>query len=187
MHNILSSNINPGTPLSPEGYAKRFFFGQQRLLPETEILRQFQSGGFLDLTEQPTVDAVASSNALTLIGARTDSLWRRHLGLDDALCRRPDLLEFNPLYRVEGETDELILRAVWPSDALRKECTGTTSLLPEWIREPWRIVEEILMARSGGSFSADVRRLVRSFVLVSLPECYPRLHLPLRAVIEQQA
>jgi SAM-dependent methyltransferase len=187
MHNALSANMNPGVPLSPEGYAKRFFFGQQRLLSETEILRQFQAGGFLDLTEQSTLDTIASHNALTLIGARTDLLWTRHLGVDDALCRRPDLLAFNPLYRVEGSTDELLLRAMWPSDTLRRECTGTIPLPPESVRVPLRIVEEISMARSGGLLSADVRRLVRSAVLVSLPQCYPRLDLPLYAVMDQQA
>ena len=187
MHNALSSNINPGAPLSPAGYAKRFLFGQQRLLSETEILRQFQTGGFLDLTEQPTLDAISSHHALTLIGARTDLLWTQHLGVDDALCRRQDLLEFNPLYRVEEATDELLLRAMWPSDTLRRECTGTTPLLPELVRLPLHIVEEILMARSGGVLSADVRRLVRSAVLVSLPQCYPRVDLPLYAVIDQQA
>jgi hypothetical protein len=162
-------------------------FGQQRLLSETEILRQFQTGGFLDLTEQPTLDTISSHNALTLIGARTDLLWTQHLGVDDALCRRQDLLEFNPLYRVEEATDELLLRAMWPSDTLRRECIGTTLLLPELVRVPLRIVEEILMARSGGVLSADVRRLVRSAVLVSLPQCYPRVDLPLYAVMNQQA
>ena len=157
---------------------KRFLFGHQRLLPEAEILRQFQAGGFLDLTEQPTIDMLSSNNALTLIGARSDLLWRRHLGLDNKLCYRPDLLEFNPLYCIERGKEEFILRAVWPSDSLRRECIGTPPLLPDIVRVPFHTLAEIKTVRSGGLLSAEVRQLIRSFVLVSLPECYPRMDLP---------
>jgi hypothetical protein len=67
---------------------------------------------------------------------------------------------------------------------LRKECTGTTLLLLELVRVALRIVKEIIMARSGGLLSADVQRLVRSTVLVSLPQCYPLVDLPLYAVMK---
>jgi hypothetical protein len=106
------------------------------------ILQQFQTGGFLDLTEQSTLAAISSHNALTLISARINVLWSRHLGMDDAQCRYPDLLELDPLYRVEEAADELLLRVVWPSDTLRKECTSTTPLLPKLVRVPSCIVKE---------------------------------------------
>lgn len=175
MHNANGNNVNPGVPLTARGYAMRFTFGQQRLVAEREVLRQFQADGSLDLTEQASIEALDSSNAITLMGARNASMWRRHEFLDDALCRRPDLLSFNPLYRVERVADGLMARATWPSESLRIECAGTAlNCVPETIHLPYRIVEEIAAARVEGTLSNEVRKLLRSFVLVCLPECYPR-------------
>lgn len=172
MHNASATNVNPGAPLDPRGYSQRFAFGQQRLLAETEILRQFQHDGSLDLTHQPPAAGLDSSNALTLVGARTEDLWRRHTDLDAALARRPDLLELNPLYRLEKGRDELIATAAWPSESLRRECMGTPPLLPESVRISSRTQQEIIAARTGGPLPAVVRELLRSFVLVPVPGCY---------------
>jgi SAM-dependent methyltransferase len=174
MHNVKGMNENPGTPLSADGYAKRFSFGRQRLMAEPEILRQFQTEGSLDLTAQADVDSLASSHALTLVGARTDTLWDKHASLDDALCRRPDLLRFNPIYEVKKTADGLNLTSAWPSDSLRLECIGRMPILPETACVPSRVVDEIAALRTSRSLSDDVRKLLRSFVLVSLPSCYPR-------------
>jgi len=174
MHNLTAENGNPGAPLSTEGYAVRFSFGHQRLVPEHEVLHQFQANGCLDLTAQSDPISMTSCNALTLLGARTEKLWNKHSGLDDALCRRPDLLGFNPLYHVENVPDGLMLRSVWPSEPLRQECIGNMPVLPEAVHVPQHVVEEIVELRSAGTLSDDVRKLLRSFVLVILPECYPR-------------
>ena len=52
MHNGACENLNPGTPLGVSGYRKRFAFGEQCLLAEAEILRQFCADGALDLSAQ---------------------------------------------------------------------------------------------------------------------------------------
>jgi hypothetical protein len=158
-----------------EGYAARFSFGQQRLMSEHEILHQFQTSASLDLTERSDVRSLVSSHALTLVGGRTESLWRKHAGLDDALCRRPDLLGFNPLYRAERVSDGLMLRSAWPSESLCRECVGEIHILPEAVHVRQHVLDDIIEARASGSLSDDVRKLLRSFVLVSLPECYPRV------------
>ena len=177
MHNAKRDNVNPGVPLDSEGYSQRFAFGHWRMLPESEILRQFRADGSLDLVRQPPAAAVDSSHALTLIGARTDELWRLHAGLDTALTRRPQLLEFNPLYRVERTPDGVLAMADWPSDALRRECAEPAPLLGETVHVSAKTLEEIATARAGGGLSGEVRTLLRSFVLVPLPECYPRTGL----------
>lgn len=174
MHNIDGENENPGAPLSADAYAERFDFGRKRLISEAEVLRQFQESGSLDLTTPPEVRSLALSPSLTLVGARTESLWGKHAGLDDFLCRRPDLIDFNPLYRIERTSDGLMLRSVWPSDSLRRECVGKTPILPESVVVPRRVVTEIVESRKTGFLSDEVRKLLRSFVLVCLPECYPR-------------
>jgi hypothetical protein len=174
MHNVAGDNANPGAPLTAEGYVTRFGFGQQRLVSEQEILHQFQTSASLDLTAPSDVRSLVSSHALTLVGARTESLWSKHAGLDDALCRRPDLIGFNPLYRTDRVSDGLMLRSVWPSESLRRECVGEIHILPEAVHVRQHVLDEIIEARASGSLSDDVRILLRSFVLVCLPECYPR-------------
>jgi SAM-dependent methyltransferase len=177
MHNATGDNVNPGAPLTADGYAARFTFGRQRLMPEREVLHQFQAGGCLDLTEQEDIRSLASSHALTLVGARLGTLWEKHAGLDDAMCRRPDLLGFNPLYRAERVSDGLMLRSVWPSESLRRECIGKMPVLPESMHVPQHVVDEVAELGAAGPLSDDVRKLLRSFVLVILPECYPRVGL----------
>jgi SAM-dependent methyltransferase len=175
MHNARGANVNPGAPLDPGGYAKRFAFGQQRLLAETGILRQFQRDGALDLAQQPASADLDSSDALTLFGARTEDLWRRYVELDAALSRRPDLLEFNPLYRLDRTPDGVVASAQWPSESLRRECEGTPPLLRESVRVSRDTLRQIASAKAGGPLPGAARELLRSFALVPLPECYPRI------------
>jgi SAM-dependent methyltransferase len=178
MHNIDGENENPGAPLSADAYSERFAFGRKRLMAESEVLRQFQESGSLDLTAQSESGSLVSSQAVTLVGARTESLWGKHTCLDDAFCSRPDLLGFNPLYRVEEVPHGLMLRSEWPSDSLRRECVGKMTILPDTVLVPGTVVREIVSSRKTGSLSDDVRKLLRSFVLVCLPECYPRWVFP---------
>ena len=177
MHNSTVDNVNPGAPLDAQGYAQRFAFGQQRLLPEGEVLRQFQEEGCLDLISQPPVSSLDSSNALILMGTRKEHLWRRYDGLDTALDRRPDLLALNPLYRLEKAADGLIARASWPSEALRRECTATTPIFRDTVHLSPRTVHEICAAQTGETASDEVRELMRLFMVVPLPTCYPRTNL----------
>jgi SAM-dependent methyltransferase len=178
MHNIDGENENPGAPLSADAYAERFAFGRKRLMAESEVLRQFQETGSLDLTAQSESGSLVSSHALTLVGARTESLWEKHACLDDAFCSRPELLGFNPLYRVEEVPEGLMLRSEWPSGSLRRECVGRTPVLPESVIVACRVVRDIVESRQTGSLSEEVRKLLRSFILVCLPECYPRTVFP---------
>lgn len=177
MHNANAENTNPGTPLTPSGYAERFSFGEARLLPESSLLQQFGETGALDLTQQPADDLLSSSNALTLFGGRDADLWRRHAGLDGLVSARPGLLGLNPLYKPERVSDGVIVRAQWPSAALEQECTASGALLPESVHLSQRALDAIETARAGGPLSDEVRKLIRAFVLVPLPACYPQ-HLP---------
>jgi SAM-dependent methyltransferase len=174
MHNADHANPNPGAPLSARGYAQRFAFGEQRLLPEAEILAQFHAGGFLDLTVQPAQEAIDASNALTLIGARDARLWRRHSGLDELVSRCANLLALNPLYRLRTAGTSMVAEAAWPSAGLEQECKGAMKYLPATVQLDQELLGQIAAARSGTALSTNVRQLLRNFVLVPLPQCYPR-------------
>jgi len=174
MHNAAGQNVNAGAPLSAKEYSRRFAFGQHRMLSKLDVLQQYQTSGCLDLVSQPDTASVESSNALILMGARTEDLWTRHSGLEDALRRRPDLLGFNPIYRVEEATDGLTLTSAYPSESLRQECVGKTPILPDEVHIPARVLKEIREMISLGALSGDLRMLLRSFVIIPLPNCYPR-------------
>jgi hypothetical protein len=85
--------------LSLSGYQRPLIrerrFHQKVIRSGSLILQQFQTGGFLDLMKQSALAAISSHNAITLISANR-LLWPRHLGVDDALCRRLELLELIP-------------------------------------------------------------------------------------------
>ena len=177
LHNATGHNENPGAPLTAAGYMQRFSFGSHRLIPEARILADFQANGSLDLTIQPDADAITGSDVVTLLGARTGALWKRHAGLDDVVSRRADRLSLNPIYAIQDRGDGVVLKAAWPNDSLRRECTGRVAVPPDAVEVPREVLGDIARWKGGGTLSAQVRELIRSFVLVPLPECYPKARL----------
>lgn len=174
MHNAAAENVNAGAPLSTAEYLKRFRFGRRKLLSELEILRNFHASGCLDLVSDSKAAVMESSNALTLVGAREDSLCVRHEGIDSALCRRPEHLGFNPIYRVEKAVDGLSLKVSYPSDSLRRECATEAQILPDEVLISTRLLAKIEKIRPEQKVDEDIKKLIRSFVIVPLPEGYPR-------------
>jgi hypothetical protein len=61
--------------------------------------------------------------------------------------------------------------ARWPSDAIRAEFSGKV-MLPDTVHLTADVLAEIAAARRTGTLSANVRKMVRSFILVYLPGCY---------------
>lgn len=177
MHNAACENVNPGTPLNAPGYRKRFAFGEQRLIAEAEIIRQFGVDGALDLSTQAGEEALSGAPALTLFGARDGRLWECHAGLDLAVLAQLRRLAFNPLYRVERADGGLVGTAAWPSLSLRRECSGTSQTFPDVVRVDAQTLAQLATAQAGTPPFERLRALVRSFTLVSLPECYPRSSL----------
>lgn len=175
MHNRSHANVNAGAPLDAKGYRRHFSFGEMRMLPEHQVIEQFRADGSLDLTDQVPDHVVEESHALTLVGSRGDGLWRRHAGLDEMLLARPDRLSLNPLYRLESRNGELLANAVWPSESLKRECTQTEALFSDGVRIPAHVLDAAPSTQGGTSESKDVLGLIRSFLLVSLPECYSKV------------
>ena len=174
MHNADAENVNPGVPLDTTGYRQRFQFGRQRMLPETQITTRFRRDGGLDLAQQALQPDLEASAALALMGARDDSMWRHFVGLDRAIAGRPDLLSWNPILRLEPEDDGLVASAAWPSDSLRLECTREAQLFDDAVHVPHSTLLDLAHAKVGGPVSDEVLSLIRAFVLVCLPACYPR-------------
>jgi SAM-dependent methyltransferase len=174
MHNAAAENVNAGAPLSTIEYSKRFTFGRRKLLSELDVLRNFHTTGCLDLVSDSQAAFMESSNAVTLVGAREDSLWVRHEGIDSALCQQPERLGFNPIYRVEKAVDGLSLKASYPSDSFRRECATEAPILPDEVHIPSRLLAEMGGNPPGQDAGEYIRELIRSFVIVPLPDAYPR-------------
>ena len=167
MQNAACDNVNAGTPFDALEYRERFAFGEQRIFGESQIVREFRETGSLHLTCQAEEEVVANSPALTLMGSRGNGLWQRYVSL---LLACPDRSALKPLYRVEAQDGELFADAVWPSESRKRECSQTDALSPEHVRISADLANSIASPRT--SDPGGVRELVRSFLLVSLPECY---------------
>jgi hypothetical protein len=131
-------------------------------------------GALRRLFASKSSELLASSDALTLMGARGEKLWRKHSFLDEAMFRRPDLIALNPLYRVNRCHDGLNASIAWPSKTLESECSGGEPIFNDPICLSAHTLDEIAGAQVGRRLSEEVRRLIRSFVLVRVPDCYRR-------------
>ncbi len=101
--------------------------------------------------------------ALTLSGAR-----------DLVVIAQRHRLVFNPLFRVERADGGLVGTAAWLSLSLRHECSGT---FPDVVRVDAQTLAELATVQASTPPFERLRALVRSFTLVSLPECYSRSSL----------
>jgi SAM-dependent methyltransferase len=174
MHNASVANVNPGTPLTAQGYSRLFSFAPHRILPEASVLDQIRDQGFLDLSTERS-QALESSGALTLFGCRDDALWRKHEAFASVVRRRPDLLAFNPLYRVVRTQTGASAIAEWVSQSLRSECTAEFQLFEDELRVAPEVIEMLERRETEPTQSrAEIDRLLRSFMVVSLPDWYPR-------------
>lgn len=144
------------------------------MVAEAEIVRQFRADGALDLSAQDADETLESAPALTLFGARDARLWKRHAGLDLAVLAQRHRLAFNPLYSFKRSDGGLLGTAVWPSQLLRRECSGTSHTFPDVASVDAQTLVDLATPQASAPTSERLRGLVRSFTLVSLPECYPR-------------
>ncbi len=174
MHNASRSNKNAGAPLTEAGYMKRAAFGEIRVLPERQIIEQYRREGVLDLGGQPANTELESSPTLTLFGARDARLWRRHEALDTFIATRTKLLAVNPLYRPQPAADGIVLKAQWPFAWLKEECEADGALLPDTVHLSRSTLQALAEAGDAVQLSAELRELVRSYVLVPLHRCYSR-------------
>ncbi len=172
MHNGLAKNVSPGVPLRPSDYQRCFDFLPSRLCIESEIFQNFMQNQTLDLTESRSTEQLDRAPVLSLVASRKTDIWRRHDRLAERLHTKANL-RVNPLYHRNGSDREGVhLRMAWPNATLERECEPVKEFLPQECN-----IDSSLWARlQGGTLreedEPEVRRLVKSFVLVSLPDNY---------------
>lgn len=180
LHNALLPNPAPGYPLPPSGYRRCFEGIDARLLPEAEVLRGFVEEGALDLSRETPTGDLEGANALCMIGsaapdeAEPRPLWSRHEGLARAYVGSATGLGLNPVYEVEPKPGGGVMtaRRAWASERLRRECIGADAYLPERVEVEAGFIERLSRGEVQTSDVDRVRELMRSFVLVPMPEKY---------------
>lgn len=172
LHNALVHNVAAGVPLKPFDYRGCFDFIPSRLLIESEVFRNFMLDQRLDLTASPGAEPVEQAPVFSMVASRRTDLWRNHDDLAEWFLQKRPNLAINPIYERNGHGEGIHLRMAWPSSRLEAECQSVKAFLPqECDIDPtvWRRM------KSGSLREADhpvVERLMKSFVLVPLPERY---------------
>jgi hypothetical protein len=172
MHNALGSNFSPGCPLAPEQYKRCFDGVPLRMLVELDVLRDFARERRLDLSQSRSGAELDQAPVLSVVAGRRPDLWRVHRDVAAPLERQRSSLSLNPIYRVTGEGRSIRLRMEWPSTGLETECGLVREFMPQECdidRALWTRLKSKTLNQDD---DPQIAALIRSFVLVPLPEQY---------------
>ena len=171
LHNAAGENFSPGTPLTLAGYRRCFDFLTTRILPESDVLRQFVNHRAIDLTPEGSPFS-SDIPAFTMFGSRDPRFFRRYQSLDAPLMASPERLRVNPVYRVRREAGIVQLTLSWPSPRLAAECAAASEYLPATASVDAQAWDRLTTGVVNGADGALLADLVRQFVLVPLPHGY---------------
>jgi hypothetical protein len=175
LHNRLCHNFVPGLPLSPQDYMQCFDLPGAGLFSESEMLRALVVDRVVDLREPPAVASLNGVPNLTLI-AGGGALGQFLGDFPQALCRQPETLQVNPIYRVDQDGDGVRLRRRWPNAVLARECAEAETVLPDACQISGEQLRQ-LSSSCTGAHPTWLNDLVAKFVLVPLPRDYMRASL----------
>lgn len=172
LHNRLAP-VKAGKALTPGGYDSLFAGMVRRMYPEDNVVADYVANGTLDLDRQWALDDLDHAlGGLSLVAANKESVFRVYPGLWDTYIdamRHPHL---NPAYRARQSSGIWVLErgidAPYAVERTIQDCV----LLPS----TWHVNIESL--DSSGILTlravdrAQLRELVRRFLILELPECY---------------
>lgn len=169
LHNAGASNPNPGIPLHADGYAKVFEPLGGRVHAEAVLLDGFVRTGSLNL--RGSVDDEDLRKAAAFIYLSLGRLGTEGAigGLDELMLRRSDALTLNPLYQASAAAPASSLSMRWPSESLREECYAEFQPLKEEVSVTAEVLEALRTRNFSGLPRETLAELVRTFVLVPLP------------------
>lgn len=169
LHNALVENVAAGKPLSPSAWKSLFNNLDVRALPEGRIVEDFIMRNKLDLSKKYSEEELNSSGAISMIGGADldclDGIWKDVLEVKDNLI-------INPIYKMRGKGDIILLEREFPSEFFRKEYPLTEKYLPE----SCVIDKKIVRGRSVCfSDSDELEDLMKKFVVINVPKNYIKL------------
>jgi len=170
LHNALSDNVTPGTPMPPDAYLNVFASPKGRLFDEHAMFRALVDLDKVCFQDIATTTELISAPTLTYLSG-PDALWAEHPGFLHSLERAGLSLAINPIYSKRKHESGLSLELVWPNALFARECNEVVEALPPRLR-----ISSEQRARLGRASEwcqdDELRAWARRFVLVPLPSRY---------------
>jgi SAM-dependent methyltransferase len=171
MHNAAANNPCAGIPLRADDYGECFSVLRWRMFDEAAIFGRFMQEQVLDLSACSSDQELHRAAAFSLVASRRADIWRSH-ELAPIFLNANSRLTVNPIYRAHKNGNGMRLQMVWPSTGLESECQAVKQFLPA----ECSIDASLWACLQSGSLTAAaspvVEDLIKSCVLVRLPDTY---------------
>ena len=176
LHNSLVYNIGAGYHLPPQAWIKLFEGDELEIkaIPERRIVENFLLDNELDLAEEYIGKELNSSNAISIIASKDESLFRVYDNVDSDVLSNKNNLVINPIYKMKEEGDKILLEREFPSEFFRKEYPLTEKYLPERCVMDKIFVKGRIVCISD-SDEIEIEDLMRKFVVINVPGNYIKL------------
>ncbi len=168
---------NEGYELTPEGYSKLCSLFEHRMLGEDELIDAYLAKRFPPLDRRELAPSLREQKWVSILMAKQSSAFQ-DFGSYDSWPHAAGRLGVNPIYVVtDGHSpDALRLKFEFPSEHYAFEDADYVRYAPAEVSLKRQLLES-LQAGSASERDADVHELLKSFVLVGMPERY--MHDPL--------
>lgn len=175
LHNAYIYNRVAGTPFPPAAYRKLFYALKTKLVPEEELLKCAVFEGQLDLTKEFSEELINSSNAVTLIGARKNNVFKRFFNVRQEFLMPKTNLRVNPIYQLKEKYEKILLVRKLPSEGYRIENPFARKTLPQEIEVDKRILHLAKNTKAATKEELkEIHSLMEKFVLINVPANYIR-------------
>lgn len=165
-HNALCENFSAGLPLAPHWWRNLFAEAGVRMFKESEVLNRVLDHGRIDLSHDYSDQDLADEQALFFIAARWENFFRQYDGVPAEPAETARRL--NPLYEVEADGENEILRLRFPTAQYETEFGACKRYLPEQVTLPAGTLQKM----EAGQSDEVWRELAARYVLLDLPAGY---------------
>jgi len=175
LHNSLAFNIGADYPLTSKAWINLFIGNNLKIkaIPERRIVENFLLNNKLDLAEEYSEKELNSSNAISIIASKDQSLFGVYDEVDSDFLSNKNNLVINPIYKMKEKGDKILLKREFPGAFFRKEYPLTEKYLHERCEIDKRFVNGRNVCVSD-SDEMEIENLMRKFVVINVPEKYIR-------------
>jgi uncharacterized protein YbaR (Trm112 family)/SAM-dependent methyltransferase len=168
-HNALQENYSVGLPLAPRWWRNLFQGRGVRAFKESEVLDGVVERRGVDLSRDYTDGDLAGEQAVFLISAGLDGIFRPHAYPGAQFTSGEWRL--NPLYEVERNEVGAVLRLRFPSESYEDEYKACKRYLPERIELTADMIRSLEAARPG-RLDGELGELANRYIALNTPKGY---------------
>lgn len=174
LHNsLVCQHQFAGESMPPLVWKNLFSDLDVRVYPEKNLVEDFLFENRLDLTKKYSERVLRSSSAICIVGTKDEGVFNVFNSVQEDLLKHKRNLIINPIYKIKRE-EKVVLVKDSPSD-FKKEYPISERYLPEKVildDELSKVVREINLSEISRKNLENVENLMRSFVIISVPEKY---------------